>query len=178
MQKTNSNIQNLCKTSLFTAVIVIMAQIAIPTPLGVPITMQTFAITLTGIVLGPKNGAFASIIYMLLGAIGLPVFSNFTGGWQYIVGPTGGFILSFPFMAYIIGWGYEYGRKWKAGFVVGSILGITVNFICGILMFCALTQSSFLVGFTTCALPFIPGEIIKVFLASLLGMDIKKRSSS
>lgn len=161
--------------SLFTAVMAILAQIAIPTPFGVPITMQTFAVSLAAIILGAKNGAIASTIYIMLGAIGLPVFSNFTGGWQYIVGPTGGFILSFPLMAYIIGSGCEYGPKKKLSFTISLITGTTFNFICGILVFCAVTKSHFFVGFTTCALPFIPGEILKMFLASTLGIRIKKR---
>ena len=113
MKKQSLHIRDLCIIGLFTAVIVIMAQIVIPMPFGVPFTMQTFAITLAGIVLGSKNGAIASIIYVMLGAIGLPVFANFTGGWQSIAGPTGGFILSFPILAYLTGLGMELRSKWK-----------------------------------------------------------------
>lgn len=178
MKKLNSNIQDLCMIGLFTAVIVIMAQIAIPMPLGVPMTMQTFAITLAGIVLGSKNGALASLIYMLLGAIGLPVFANFTGGWQSFVGPTGGFILSFPLMAYVIGLGVEYRGKWKGYPLIGLTLGTALNFLCGILMFCSLTNSSFAIGFATCALPFIPTAVIKAVFGYILGINIKRRLSS
>lgn len=162
-------------TGLFSAVIVIMAQIAIPMPLGVPMTMQTFAVTLAGIILGPKYGALSTFIYMLLGAIGLPVFANFTGGFQSLVGPTGGFILSFPLMAYIIGLGTEYRRKWEGAFILGILLGTTLNFVCGTLMFCFLTKSSLLVGFSTCTLPFIPATILKAILASILGLNIRRR---
>lgn len=163
---------------LFTAVIVIMAQIAIPMPLGVPMTMQTLAITLAGIVLGSKNGALASLIYMLLGAIGLPVFANFTGGWQSFFSPTGGFILSFPLMAYIIGFGIEHRSNWKGYPLVCLILGTALNFLCGTLMFCFLTNSNFSIGFTTCALPFIPTAVIKAFLAYIVGINIRRRLSS
>ena len=103
MQKTNFKTLDLCMIGVVTAVIVIMAQISIPMPLGVPMTMQTFAITLAGIILGSKKGAVASLIYVLLGAVGVPVFANFSGGYQLLVGPTGGFIISFPIMAFIIG---------------------------------------------------------------------------
>ena len=102
MQKTNFKTLDLCMIGVVTAVIVIMAQISIPMPLGVPMTMQTFAITLAGIILGSKKGAVASLIYVLLGAVGVPVFANFSGGYQLLVGPTGGFIISFPIMAFII----------------------------------------------------------------------------
>lgn len=101
MQKTNFKTLDLCMIGVVTAVIVIMAQISIPMPLGVPMTMQTFAITLAGIILGSKKGAVASLIYVLLGAVGVPVFANFSGGYQLLVGPTGGFIISFPIMAFI-----------------------------------------------------------------------------
>ena len=79
MQKTNFKTLDLCMIGVVTAVIVIMAQISIPMPLGVPMTMQTFAITLAGIILGSKKGAVASLIYVLLGAVGVPVFANFSG---------------------------------------------------------------------------------------------------
>lgn len=175
MKKTNSNIQDLCMIGLFTAVIVIMAQIVIPMPLGVPMTMQTFAITLVGMILGSKNGASSSLIYILLGAIGLPVFANFTGGWQSFFGPTGGFILSFPLMAYLIGLGIELRGKWKGYPVLFLTLGTSINFLCGMLMFCGLTQSSFSTGFAICVLPFIPTAGIKAFLAYILGINIRRR---
>ena len=160
---------------LFTAVITIMAQIVIPMPFGVPFTMQTFAITLAGIVLGSKNGAIASIIYVMLGSVGLPVFANFTGGWQSIAGPTGGFILSFPLMAYIIGLGMELRSKWKGFSVISLILGTCLNLFCGALMFSAVTGSPFLAGVTACVIPFIPATIVKAILAYVLGFNIRRR---
>ena len=97
--------RDITYVGLFTAVIAVMAQISIPMPLGVPMTMQTFAITLAAVVLGSKLSAYASLIYVLLGAVGVPVFANLSAGFDKIVGPTGGFLISFPLMAFIIGWG-------------------------------------------------------------------------
>ena len=105
MQKTNFKTLDLCMIGVVTAVIVIMAQISIPMPLGVPMTMQTFAITLAGIILGSKKGAVASLIYVLLGAVGVPVFANFSGGYQLLVGPTG-------FYHLISNYGVHY-RTWR-----------------------------------------------------------------
>ena len=82
-----------------------MAQISIPMPGGVPMTMQTFAITLAAVVLGAKLSTVSSVIYLLLGAVGVPVLANFSGGFDKFIGPTGGFLISFPLMAFIIGWG-------------------------------------------------------------------------
>ena len=175
MKKQSLHIRDLCMIGLFTAVIVIMAQIVIPLPFGVPFTMQTFAITLAGIVLGSKNGAIASIIYVMLGAIGLPVFANFTGGWQSIAGPTGGFILSFPLLAYLTGLGMELRSKWKGFSIVNLIFGTCINLLCGAMMFSAVTRSPLIAGFTACVIPFIPATIIKAVLAYVLGFNIRKR---
>ena len=175
MTKQHLHIKDLCLISLFTATIAIMAQISIPMPIGVPMTMQTFAITLAGIVLGARNGALASIIYMLIGAIGLPVFANFTGGWQVLLGPTGGFILSFPIMAYIIGLGFKYRHIHKTFPMLAIALGTTLNLLCGVWLFSILSQTSFLASFAVSGLPYIPVTIIKAVLAYLLGNNIQKR---
>jgi biotin transport system substrate-specific component len=167
MKKNFFTIQELCIIGLTTALICVIAPFSLPMPLGVPMTLQSFIITLMAIVLGAKRGATAALIYILLGAFGLPVFSNFTGGWQCLIGPTGGFILSFPIMAYVIGLG---SSLW-----LGILAGTVINFAFGIAMFCLVTESSFTVGFTTCVLPFIPLTIIKWILAYIIGINIRKR---
>ena len=167
MKKTHFNIQELCIIGLTTALICVIAPFSFPMPLGVPMTLQSFIIALMAIILGSKRGATATLIYILLGAFGLPVFSNFTGGWQCLIGPTGGFILSFPIMAYVIGLG---SSLW-----LGILAGTVINFAFGIAMFCLVTESSFTVGFTTCVLPFIPLTIIKWILAYIIGINIRKR---
>ena len=106
-QTSKFSVRDICYAGLFAAVIAVMAQISIPMPLGVPMTMQTFAITLAAVVLGSKLSAIATLVYLLLGAVGVPVLANFSGGIDKFVGPTGGFLISFPIMAYIIGLGVE-----------------------------------------------------------------------
>lgn len=175
MRESKFSIQDLTTIGVCTAVIVIMAQISIPMPLGVPITMQTFAITLTAIILGGKKGAVASLIYVLLGAIGIPVFAGFTGGYQYLVGPTGGFLISFPIMAYMIGLAAEKKKESNVIFITGLVLGTIVNYVVGVAMFCAITNSGIITGITACVLPFIPTAIVKAVAAAILGLQIKKR---
>ena len=92
-------------TAMFAAVIAVLAQIAFPLPSGVPVTLQTFAVALTGVVLGAKLGTISTFIYILLGAVGVPVFSGFNGGLGAIVGKTGGFIWGFLFLAFFAGAG-------------------------------------------------------------------------
>ncbi len=90
-QTSKFSVRDICYAGLFAAVIAVMAQISIPMPLGVPMTMQTFAITLAAVVLGSKLSAIATLVYLLLGAVGVPVLANFSGGIDKFVGPTGGF---------------------------------------------------------------------------------------
>lgn len=177
-QKTSKlTVQDICLIAIVTAVVVVMAQISIPMPAGVPMTMQTFAVTLAGILLGSKKGAISLIVYLLLGFIGLPVFSGFTGGAQALINVTGGFLLSFPIMAYLIGLGTEHRHERKGMFLACLVLGTVVNYIIGTVMFCLLTGSSAAAGFTACVLPFIPTAVIKAVLAAVLGLNIQKRLS-
>ena len=173
MQNSKFSIQDICGIAIMTAITAVMAQISIPMPLGVPMTMQTFAITLAGIVLGSKKGGMSILVYVLLGAIGVPVFAGFSGGFQNLVGPTGGFIISFPIMAYLIGLGVE--LKKKELFVLFLVLGTVSNYVIGVILFCVVTQSPVATGITACVLPFIPTAIIKAVVASLLGLELRKR---
>ncbi|MCI9052342.1 MAG: biotin transporter BioY [Lachnospiraceae bacterium] len=174
MQNSKISIQDICSISIMTAITVVLAQISIPMPLGVPMTMQTFAVTLAGIVLGAKRGAISMIIYVLLGAIGVPVLANFSGGFQHLIGPTGGFLLSFPIMAYLIGIGTKMRRQ-KGMFLLFLILGTAANYAIGVLMFCILMKASIWTGITACVLPFIPTAIIKAAVASILGLKLQVR---
>lgn len=173
-KRAKISIKEMCYVGMFTAVIAIMAQISIPLPLGVPMTMQTFAITLAAVVLGAKLSTLSSFIYILLGAVGVPVLANFSGGISKFVGPTGGFLISFPLMAFIIGYGVEHSKQFKGAYVVYLIAGTIANYIVGVAMFCLLTKSPVMAGISACVLPFIPTAIIKAILATAIGFPIRK----
>ena len=174
-RKSKMSVRDICYAGLFAAVIAVMAQISIPMPLGVPMTMQTFAITLAAVVLGAKLSALSSLIYLILGAVGIPVLAKFSGGFDKFVGPTGGFLISFPLMAFIIGWGAEHRKDFKGAYVLALILGTVVNYVVGVALFCVVTNGSVAAGITACVLPFIPTAIIKAVLASIIGFGVKNR---
>ena len=155
--KSKFSIQEIRYVGLFTAVIAVMAQISIPMPMGVPMTMQTFAITLAAVVLGAKLSTISCVVYL-----------------DKFVGPTGGFLISFPLMAFIIGFGVEHRKAFKGAFVVALVAGTVVNYVVGVVMFCLLTHSSVMVGITACVLPFIPTAIIKAVLASIIGFAVRR----
>lgn len=174
MKPHHNKIQTTCMAGLLTAVIAITAQFSILLPFGVPFTLQTFAITLAGIVLGAKTGALSAGLYLLIGAVGLPVFANFTGGLQSLLGPTSGFLLSFPLMAYIIGWGTEHPGHKKINFLLALVLGTTLNLLCGAWGFSLFTNSTFPSAITACVLPFVPAALLKGILGAMLGLRIRK----
>ena len=181
------SVRDICYISMFVAIISICAQIQIPMPFGVPLTMQTFTIMLAGIVLGIKKGVIAVVVYVLLGAFGVPVFSSFSGGLGIIFGKTGGFILSFPLLTLISGIGmqkinkfnkindferFNYNRVWLAFWLT---FGASVNFACGVLMFSFVTSMPLAMSFGYAAAPFIPTEVIKIIILTIVGGKIKKR---
>lgn len=174
MKLHHNKIQTTCMAGLLTAIIAITAQFSILLPFGVPFTLQTLAITLAGIVLGARIGALSAGLYLLIGAVGLPVFANFTGGLQTLFGPTSGFLLSFPLMAYIIGWGTEHPGQKKIGFLLALILGTTLNLLCGSWGFVIFTGSTFPFALTACVLPFLPATLLKGILGAMLGLRIRK----
>jgi len=156
---------------VFTAIIAVMAQIIIPMPYGVPMTLQTLAIPLAGIMLGAKKGAVTALLYVLVGAVGVPVFAGFNGGLGAVFGPTGGFLMSFPLLAYAAGYGAEKNNMfWLYG---GLAFGVVLNYLCGVIYFSLYTSNDLITSFMACVLLFIPTDILKIIIAGLFGMRIR-----
>jgi biotin transporter BioY len=164
--------------SLLTA---LAAQIVIP--IGpVPITGQTFAVLLTGALLGSRLGAMAMIAYLIEGASGLPFFYGGTGGILHLLGPTGGYLVAFPAAAFITGAFAEHG--WDRRFltaVAAMTIGSLVILMSGWAWFSLITHTAPTVAFINSVAKFIPGELIKVLLAAATlpsGWALLKRKAS
>ncbi|WP_316897424.1 biotin transporter BioY [Pseudodesulfovibrio indicus] len=127
-----SDIHRLVWTALMAALIGAGAYANLP--IGpVPVSMQTFFVTLAGFVLGPRRGALAVGLYLLAGTAGLPVFAGGKSGLGHLLGPTGGFLIGFMVMAYLSGLARTAsGLTWARGFVFG-ILGMAALFALGLL---------------------------------------------
>jgi biotin transport system substrate-specific component len=164
--------------SLLTA---LAAQIVIP-GWPVPITAQTFAVLLTGALLGSRLGAMAMIVYLVEGASGLPFFSQGHSGIAHLLGQTGGYLVAFPAGAFITGAFAENG--WDKRFVtavVAMAVGSLVILLSGLAWFCVLTHTSPMVAFQVTVLKFIPGDIIKILAAAAVlptGWALLKRKAS
>lgn len=101
--KSGMSTRDVVLIGMFAVLLAAISQVSLPMPTGVPITIQVFGVTLVGVVLGWKRALFATIVYVLLGAVGLPVFAGFQGGLHVITGLTGGYILGWPVMAALCG---------------------------------------------------------------------------
>ena len=154
----------------------VLAQISIPFPGGVPLTLQLLSVSLCGILLGSKKGFISILVYVILGAIGLPVFAGFTGGFQYIIGYSGGFLVSFPIVALIIGLISERTNNMVFIFL-SAILGLLINYTVGSLVFSLVTNSSIMAAISACVIPFIFTDLVKILIATVIGVKLKQNVS-
>lgn len=150
-------------------VVAACAQAVIPLPFTpVPITGQTFGVLLTGMLLGPRRGAASLLLYLLEGAVGLPVFAGGAGGIARLLGPTAGYLWSYPFAAFLMGSLVERGwDRSPARTALAMLLGGFVILATGTLWLgCILgdLRPAFLQG----CLPFLPGDFVKAVLAAAL----------
>ena len=163
-------------TGMFTAILAVLSQISIPMPSGVPVTLQTFGVALCACVLGWKFGTASVLIYLLLGAIGVPVFAGFNGGFGCIVGTTGGFLIGFLPMAFLTG--LFTSSKSKIGTVCCSAAGLLICHLLGVLQFMFLMKQGFVEAALLVSVPYLLKDAISVALAFVVGTAIKKALNS
>lgn len=166
---------------MFAAVLAVISQISLPMPTGVPITIQLFGISLVGNVLGAKRGFLATLVYILLGAAGLPVFANFHGGLASLTGMSGGYILAWPVMALLCGFRPALpGRAQRlAANIALTVIGVLFVEAVGGWQWSVLAgDKSFTAIMLYSFVAFIPKDIIISVLAILVGDQLKNRFRS
>lgn len=163
---------------MFAAILTIISQISLPMPTGVPITIQLFGIALTGAVLGWRLGLLATLTYIALGAVGLPVFSNFRGGLSLLTGLTGGYIWAWPFLTVLSGIQPNTGRRHLNLFltILSSLVGLALVELIGGLQWAALAGDTTITAILAYSfIAFIPKDIILTILAVIIGLPLRKR---
>lgn len=162
----NLSTKDLVYAALFVALTAAMASISIPLPGGIPLTLQPFAVNFAGFILGPKLGALSMVVYVILGALGVPVFAGGAGGFNTVLGPTGGFIWSFPLMAYVSGiW-----AKSKIGMAFfGVALGTMIGFAAGVFQLMLYLNSTLVVAIANGFLPFIIPTFVRIVSVPVIG---------
>ncbi len=161
------NVGSLVLIALFAVLTAIGALIVVPLPFSpVPITLQTLFCILSGAILGRHRGLFSQFAYILLGVAGLPVFSKGGSGIGFLFGPTGGYLIGFVIGAYICGLLVENGHD-----ILGMVAGMAVIYVMGIIQLKVVLGLSFIKVALIGAVPFIPGDIVKI----IVGIGIYKR---
>jgi len=167
---------------LFAAVICVSAFITIPlffTP--VSFTLQVMAVSAAAAVLGGKRGALSVIIYVLLGAFGLPVFSGMKGGIGVLAGATGGYIWGFIPEAFVSGCIIEKFCKGNGSFtknlavsIAALIVGLAIVYVCGTFQIMYVASMDIKTALGAAVLPFIPFDLVKIVIAAVISISIKK----
>ena len=166
---------------VFSLLTALAAQIVIPVG-PVPITAQSFAVLLTGALLGSRLGAMAMIVYLLEGASGLPFFYGGHGGITHLLGPTGGYLVAFPAAAFVTGAFAENG--WDKRFltaVAAMAAGSAIIIVAGWAWFSFVTHTAPGTAFKLSVVPFLVGDAIKIILAAAVlpsGWHLLKRKAS
>lgn len=170
--------RDLAYIALFTALLSVSAWVAVP--IGtVPVTLQTLTLLLATGLLGWKRAFFVSLAYLLLGFIGVPVFSGFTGGAGALLSPTGGYLVGFLFMPLCTGaflpW-IEKAEEKALPYALSSLAGLLACYLFGTL-WCVLGLGGTTIGFFAalgaCVLPYLPLDIVKLVVAVFLILKLK-----
>ncbi|WP_423407040.1 biotin transporter BioY [Heyndrickxia sp. MSNUG] len=174
MTKQQLKLRMMIITALFAAIIGVLAQMTIPLPV-VPITGQTLAIGLAATILGSRYGTISVLLYLFIGAVGVPVFAEFSGGFSKLVGPTGGYLVGFVPAAFIIGWVLEKTSFTFMNALIGNIIGMLITLIFGTVWLKIALEMSWTAAFTSGFVPFIIVGVIKAALASWIGIIVRNR---
>ncbi|MDD4565382.1 MAG: biotin transporter BioY [Eubacteriales bacterium] len=172
----NISTTNLTLIALMTAVTCILGPLSIIIPVSpVPITFTNLAIFFTVILLGLKKGTISYLVYLLIGFVGVPVFSNFTGGPAKLMGPTGGYLIGFIFLALIAGFFVDKYSGKVHMYIVGMVLGMIVTYALGTGWLAVQANMTFEAALFAGVIPYLPGDIIKIIIAAIIGPAVKKQ---
>lgn len=171
-----NKIKTMTMMSLMTAVLCIMGPITLPIPVSpVPISLVTFMIYLSVYIMGMRYATISCLLYLLIGFIGLPVFSGFTGGIGRMFGPTGGYMIGYVLMTIISGF---FIKRWitkRVLHMVGMVLGTIICYLFGTIWLSIQVGMSFYAALGTGVVPFLIGDSIKIIMAVSIGPVIRKR---
>lgn len=174
MTQNKLTVQQLCASALGAALIAVCSWISIPSPTGIFFTLQTFAIFLVAGLLGTKSGTLSVLVYLLLGAVGLPVFAGFKGGVASLFGVTGGYLIGFLLTALTVGILTKLLGKKVPALILAMVLGLVLCYAFGSLWFQVVYTRTNDAGMTfwsiltICVIPYLIPDAVKMALAIFL----------
>jgi len=190
---TTGKTNTITQIALMAALQCIISPFAITFPFSpVPISLATLMLYISVYILGKKNAVISCGIYLLIGFVGIPVFSGFTGGIGKVLGPTGGYLIGYVFLVYICGWFVEWWNEWPGKNSVanernprcyigcfmqgiGMAMGTAVCYLLGTVWLSYQAGMDFMVALGVGVFPFILGDIVKIVAAVLIGINVRKR---
>lgn len=165
-------IYEMAIVGLMAAIMCILGPLSIPIGL-IPISPTNLVIFISLYALGMKKGTRALIIYLLVGFAGVPVFSGFSAGPSKLLGPTGGYLIGFIFMALIAGFFIDrFFNNWYLG-ILGMLLGTGILYIFGSLWLAYQANISIKAALTIGVIPFLVGDFFKIIISAYLGRKIR-----
>ncbi len=168
--KSKMDTKTMVYIGVTAALIAVCSQISFPLPSGIPVTLQTFAVAFAGYFLGNKKGTLSVLIFLLLGAIGIPVFAGFKGGLSAITGLTGGFLTGFILMPVFCGMAAH--SKSKILLILLSLCGLICVHLCGLLWFSYMGSISLKAAFIRASAPFIIKDIVSMVIAYIISRKL------
>lgn len=167
--------RDLTKMALCVAILCVTSFLVVPLPFTpIVISLHTIAVNIMGFILSPMQAGVTVLIYLLMGLIGLPVFSAGTAGPGKLFGPTGGFYFGFLFAVLAISMLRGKKISMKRYLIVSIAVGIPIQHACAIISMCIHNEGNVAVAFATVSLPFIIGDIIKCVMSSIVGVSLNK----
>lgn len=167
--------RRLVLIAMVTAVLCILAPLSIPIPVSpVPISLATLVLLASVYILGWKDATISVLVYLLLGTVGLPVFSGFSGGPGKLVGPTGGYLVGYLFMTLLAGLFVEHFSD-RFLVVAGMVLATAVMYSLGTAWLAFQLDLTFTAALSVGVIPYLPGDTAKIVIAVIVGPILKAR---
>ena len=166
--------KNIAIMGLMTALICALSPIMFPMPGGIGITLGLFVILLVTYLMGTLKSLICYGLYIIIGAIGIPVFAGFMGGFSRVVGPTGGYLIGYVAVIILAGVFLHLGKNKILMFIIGSVLGISVCYIIGSFWFMHVMELDWKQTVWLCVIPYIPFDVLKIIAVCIIGPVIKK----
>lgn len=161
--------------SMFGAMTAVGALVSIPLQ-PVPIVLTNLFLNIAAVLLGPVLAALSQIVYILLGVIGLPVFSGGKAGFGVLLGPTGGYLIGFVIGAFVVGWLARLQKKPTVLWLVFSMTtGLAVIYVCGVIQLSLIAKLTPQKALAAGVLPFLIGDALKIALATVISMRLKDK---
>lgn len=166
--------RDIVLTALFTGINIVCALIAIPA-VPVPFSLGLFAVFLSGALLDKKYALLSQLLYLMIGIVGLPVFARFTGGIGAVVGPTGGYLVAYPIMAFTIAFiVHLFRKKTVITYFIGMLVSLAICYLLGTAWLSIYLGKSFVAALSVAVVPFIAFDLAKIVVAVAVAMVVGK----